>query len=136
MSSTKTALSGYVRYRAVGQVAHILHRLSGLGVVLFLTIHIIDTSFVYFAPELYNHAIQIYRSLPFMIGEIFLVWAVFYHGLNGLRIAIFDLWKPEWWEKDIAIRSVYWTLLLSIVIWLPAAYIMTQHILETHFMGG
>lgn len=136
MASRHPALEGYTRYRAVGQLAFLLHRITGLGILLFLVIHIIDTSFVYFAPELYDEAIQIYRSVPFMIGEIFLVWAVFYHGFNGIRIIIFDLWKPEWWEKDIAVKSVYWTLALSILAWLPAAYIMGRAIIENHFMGG
>lgn len=136
MSDPKTTFTGYSRYRATGQIAFLLHRFSGLGILLFLVIHIVDTSFVYFAPELYDHAIQLYRSLPFMIGEIFLVWAVFYHGLNGLRIIVFDLWKPEWWEKEIAIKSVYWVLILSTLAWLPAAFIMGKAVIEYHFLGG
>ncbi len=135
MSDPKTALQGYVRYRAVGQVAFLLHRLTGLGVLLFLIIHIVDTAFVYFVPELYEHAIQLYRSLPFLIGEIFLVWAVFYHGLNGLRIIVFDLWKPEWWEREFAIKSVYWVLVISVLLWLPAAFTMAKHAIE-YYSGG
>jgi len=135
MSDLKTALTGYTRYRTVSQVASLLHRLTGLGVLLFLSIHIIDTAFVYFVPEFYEHAIRLYRSVPFMIGEIFLLWAVFYHGLNGLRIIIFDLWKPEWWRRDIAMKSLYWVFGVSVLLWLPAAFLMARHAIE-YYSGG
>ncbi len=135
MSGLKTALTGYARYRTASQVAFLLHRFTGLGVLLFLMIHIVDTAFVYFVPALYEHAVQLYRSIPFMIGEILLLWAVFYHGLNGLRIIVFDLWKPEWWERDIAMKSIYWVLAVSVLLWLPAAFLMARHAVE-YYMGG
>ena len=70
-----------------GHLSYIGHRLAGLGTLLFLAIHIVDTSSVYFGallgiPELYSHAIDIYRSPLFMVGEIVLVAAVIYHGIN------------------------------------------------------
>ncbi len=130
MSDMRTALSGYARYRGKGHLAFVLHRLTGLGVVLFLLIHIVDTSFVYFWPQGYEHAIALYRSVPFMIGEIFLVFAVIYHGLNGLRIAYFDMVKPELWERETGEKSVWWTLGLSILLWLPAAIIMGSRLFQ------
>lgn len=130
MSDTRTALTGYAKYRGRGHLAFVLHRLTGLGVALFLFIHIIDTSFVYFWPEGYEHAIALYRSVPFMIGEILLVFAVIYHGLNGLRITYFDLVKPELWEKEAGERSVWWTLALSIILWLPAAIVMGSRLFQ------
>ena len=90
----KTTLSGYVRYRGQGHYVFLLHRITGLGTLLFLAIHILDTAVVYFAPAFYADAIAIYRSTPFMLGEIALVFCVIFHGANGLRIAYFDLVKP------------------------------------------
>ena len=99
MTSLRIPLEGSLAYRGrEGQWAYLLHRLTGLGTLLFLTIHILDTSTVYFFPSLYEHAIAIYRLTPFMLGEIALVFAVIYHGVNGLRIALFDL-RPELWRK-------------------------------------
>jgi len=58
----KTTLSGYVRYRGQGHYVFLLHRITGLGTLLFLAIHILDTAVVYFAPAFYADAIAIYRS--------------------------------------------------------------------------
>ena len=139
MSTLKTTLTGYVGYRGrEGHYAFILHRLTGLGILLFLTIHIVDTAFVYFFPSLYEEAIGIYRSTPFVLGEIALVFSVIYHGLNGLRIAWFDLFKPEWWSIETERKSFWWILGISLTLWLPAAVIMGYSLLRYNFglFGG
>lgn len=124
-----TFLKG-VRYRGrEGQLSFLAHRLSGLGTLLFLTIHILDTSTAYFYPELYNHAIAIYRLPIFMIGEIGLVAAVIFHGVNGLRIILYDLY-PRYWVPRLEKNGAYLTFGLTLVLWLPAAIIMLQNMLE------
>jgi ABC-type multidrug transport system permease subunit len=81
MSSLMTTLGGYASYRGrEGHWAFLLHRITGLGVVLFLAIHILDTSMVYFAPHLYDEAINIYRSTVFGILEIVLVFCLIFMG--------------------------------------------------------
>jgi len=130
MSTLKVPLEGSLTYRGrEGQWAYLLHRLTGLGTLLFLTIHILDTSTVYFLPDLYEHAIAIYRLTPFMLGEIVLVFCVLYHGVNGLRVALFDL-RPELWSEARQRSSFWWTIALSLAFWLPAAYLMGRAIVE------
>ena len=134
METIKLNLTGLIRYNGrEGQISFILHRLSGLGTLLFLAVHILDTSTVYFFPSLYEHAIDIYRSTPFMLGEIGLVFLVIYHGVNGAKIAIFDLFVPDRWNIDTQRKSAKWTLGISILLWLPAAYIMGRSLLEHNF---
>jgi len=130
----KTSIGGLTGYRGrVGQLSFILHRLTGLGTLFFLAIHILDTSTVYFYPSLYSHAIAIYRSTPFMILEIFLVFCVIYHGVNGARIALFDLFSPKRWRTGVQSRSALFTLALALVLWLPAAFLMTRSLLVNNF---
>lgn len=139
MSTLQTTLTGYVRYRGrEGHYAFILHRLTGLGILLFLIIHIVDTSFVYFLPSLYDKVISIYRSTPFMLGEIVLLFSGIYHGLNGLRIAWFDLFKPEWWSIEAERKSFWWILGISLILWLPGAVIIGYSLLRHNFglFGG
>lgn len=137
MEAVKSVFSGLVSYAGrEGQWSFVLHRLTGLGTLLFLAIHIVDTSTVYFFPSLYNHAIEIYRSTPFMIGEIFLVFSVIFHGVNGLRIAVYDLFLTDRWVNPTQRRSVLWTLGISIVLWLPAAYLMLRSLLVNNFGVG
>jgi hypothetical protein len=83
-SSLRTTLQGYVKYRGrEGQWSFLLHRITGLGVLLFLAIHILDTATVYFAPSLYDEVIKLYRSTVFGLGEIALVFCLFFHGEIG-----------------------------------------------------
>jgi succinate dehydrogenase / fumarate reductase cytochrome b subunit len=131
--SAKVMMTGLIRYRGgVGQLSFILHRVTGLGILLFLVIHVVDTSTVFFFPSLYADAIAVYRSVPFMIGEIFLVFSVIYHGVNGARIAILDLAlvKNKNWETKLQRNSAIWTLMVAIVLWFPAAFIMGRNVLE------
>jgi succinate dehydrogenase / fumarate reductase cytochrome b subunit len=139
MSSLKTTLSGYAGYRGrEGHYSFLLHRITGLGTALFLTIHIIDTSWVYFAPNAYQFAIDLYRSTLFGIGEIFLVFSVLFHGVNGLRVAFFDLIAPKFWQIKKTRSSTRWTLAVTLVLWIPAAGIMIYNILHHNFglFGG
>lgn len=135
MSPLRTVITGSVRYRGrEGQLAFILHRLSGLGTLLFLALHILDTSTVYFFPALYQEALALYRHPLFMLGEIFLVAAVVYHGVNGLRIALFDLF-PRLWRAEREKPSVYTTLAVTVILWLPAAFIMGRSLIGHTFLG-
>jgi succinate dehydrogenase / fumarate reductase, cytochrome b subunit len=139
MSYLKTTLTGYAGYRGrEGQWAFMLHRITGLGVVLFLLIHILDTSFVYFAPQLYDEVLNVYRSTLFSLGEIALVFCLFFHGVNGLRIAYLDMFAPKDWTIEKTRKSATTALIISIVIWVPAAGIMVYNLLKFNFglFGG
>ncbi len=116
----------------------LLHRITGLGTGLFLTIHILDIAFVYFAPRLFLDVIELYQTTLFGIGEILLVFCVFYHGLNGLRIAYFDMFKPRSWSREIQTKSSRILLILAIALWLPAAAWMIRNLLIHNFglLGG
>lgn len=138
-SSLKTALKGYVGYRGKeGQWSFMLHRITGLGVLLFLAIHIVDTSFVYFAPSLYEEVINLYRSTLFGIGEVGLVFCLFFHGVNGVRIAYLDLFKPVDWTIESERRSTMIALIITLVLFLPAAGFMLRNLLIHNFglFGG
>ena len=139
MSRIHIAMTGYLGYRGrEGQLAFMLHRVTGLGTVLFLVIHILDTAMVYFYPDLYLEAIKLYRTTLFGFGELGLVFCVFYHGLNGLRIAYLDLARPQAWHLSFARNSVKVTLAATLALWLPAAFFMLRSLLVHNFglFGG
>ncbi len=139
MANLNTTVSGYTRYRGrEGQWAFMLHRITGLGTLLFLLIHIVDTSFVYFAPHLYRDVMELYRSTIFGIGELALVFSVFFHGVNGLRIAVFDLFAPRAWMIRVQRNSTVFTLIITLILWVPAAAWMIRNLLYHNFglFGG
>jgi succinate dehydrogenase / fumarate reductase cytochrome b subunit len=65
-----------------------------------------------------------------MIGEIILVFCVIYHGVNGLRIVYVDMFKPAAWNIPAQRKAAQWTLIGSLVLWLPAAGIMGYRLLH------
>ena len=133
-SSLKTTVKGYVGYRGrEGQWSFLLHRITGLGVLLFLAIHIVDTSFVYFIPHLYEEVIAIYRSTLFGIGEIGLVFSLFFHGINGLRIAYLDLFKPTQWTAESERKSAIIALIVTLVLFIPSAAWMLRNLIIHNF---
>lgn len=105
------------------QWAFIFHRVSGLAILSFLALHIVDTATVYFWPDAYQHAIELYRTVPFMIGEIMLLAAIVFHGLNGYRIIYFDQ-KPVRWRGEHEAVWFYAICGITFVLWLPGAYVM------------
>jgi succinate dehydrogenase / fumarate reductase, cytochrome b subunit len=134
MSSIRTTLTGYVGYRGrEGQWSFLLHRITGLGTGLFLTIHILDTALVYFLPSAYVDVLAIYRSTIFGLGEIVLTFCVIYHGLNGLRIAYFDMLKPKLWAVPTQRKFAWWTLAVSLVLWVPAGVWMLVRMLQENY---
>jgi succinate dehydrogenase / fumarate reductase cytochrome b subunit len=117
-----------LRYRgAIGQWSWVLHRVTGLGVLFFLALHVIDTSWAVFYPDLYVHAIATYQSPLFTIGEFALVAAVVYHALNGIRISLFDF-RPKWWKYQQ--RAAVIVFGLSVLILIPTFILMLGHVLN------
>src|SRR5271157_4001440 len=116
------------RYRGrFGQLDWVLRRLAGLGVILFLLLHVIDTATVYFAPPAYAWFINLYRSPIFGLGEIALAGAVVYHVMSGLCIIILDLF-PALWRYRPQARLVVWGLF--VVGFLPLGATMLVRLIQ------
>jgi succinate dehydrogenase / fumarate reductase cytochrome b subunit len=74
------------------QLAWMGHRLSGIGVIVFLFAHVVETATVTLGPDVYDFTQGLYHNLPVRLGEILLMAAVVYHSLNGLRVIVMDFW--------------------------------------------
>lgn len=134
MSTIKTTLTGYVKYRGrEGQISFLLHRITGLGTLLFLTIHIVDMAAFYWSPEFFYNALDLYRTPLFMLLEIALVFCVFFHGANGIRIAVVDMFMPSKWSISAQQSATRWTFAITLVLWLPAALYMGIRIFNPEF---
>ncbi|HXE74687.1 MAG TPA: succinate dehydrogenase, cytochrome b556 subunit [Candidatus Xenobia bacterium] len=106
-----------------GHWAWILHRLTGLGVLLFLLIHIVDTGLVLFGAEIYDKVMKIYARPLFRVGEVGLAAAVLYHALNGIRITILDFW-PELSGRQ---RELFYAaMVVFALLFVPSAYLMLK----------
>lgn len=133
MTSLVLTISETLRYRgAIGQWSWVLHRITGLGVVLFLTLHVVDTSWAVFYPELYVEAVAAYQSPLFTIGEFGLVACVIYHALNGFRISMFDA-RPKLWKYQE--RAAWIVLAATGVLLIPTFALMFGHVLDFYAEG-
>ena len=134
-----STLSGYANYKGGrGFLAFLLHRITGLGTLLFLTVHITMTSLVYIYSPLYNRLVEIFQWPVVMLAEIVLVFCVIFHGANGLRIAYIDLFKPHLLQERQSTKAMLTTLIIAVLLWLPAAGVMGYNMLKYGFglFGG
>ncbi len=107
----------------VGQWSFALHRVTGVGVLIFLCLHILDTALIILGPEHYNSIIRLYRLPLFRIGEIFLFASVLFHALNGVRIILIDFWEDL---TRIQRQLFFVEMVLFVVIMLPVTYVMLK----------
>jgi succinate dehydrogenase / fumarate reductase cytochrome b subunit len=99
------------------------HRASGLGVLLYLFMHIVETSTVLFGPDVYNAAVGIFKNLPARAGEVVLMAAVVYHALNGLRVIAMDFWP----RLTVYYRPLtYGVIAATVIAMIPLGVIMLR----------
>jgi succinate dehydrogenase / fumarate reductase cytochrome b subunit len=125
-----TDLFRAVTYRGrEGQIAWMLHRATGIGVFLFLALHIVDIFLMSFGPETFDTLLFIYHKFVFKLSIVFgLYLGVLYHGLNGIRVLIIDFW-PSMGQRQAMLWRVQ--MIIFAVIYVPSAIIM----LSTMFGG-
>ena len=75
-----------------GQWSWLLHRVTGLAVLLFLLIHIVDITLIGFGPKVYNDALNVFGNPVVRVISLALIGAVLYHAFNGVRIILIDFW--------------------------------------------
>lgn len=136
MAALIQTASGVLRYRGgLGQWAWAIHRAAGLGVLAFLLLHVFDIFLVSFGPEAFNAPLEIlYKSWPSRILEIFLLFGLLYHAMNGVRIILADF-MPVFASRKIARNSFYIQMLAFLVIFIPAA-IYLFYTLPLEKLGG
>jgi len=80
------SLATALRYKGQGpMLTFILHRIGGIGMAVFITMHILASflggSIGGFLNSVYEH----------WLFQIFIFFCVLFHAINGLRITIIDL---------------------------------------------
>ena len=73
-----------------GQWSWLLHRITGVAVILFLFMHVVDTALIGWGPEAYDRVLRAYQNPIVHLLELGLVIAVLYHSLNGFKITLID----------------------------------------------
>lgn len=117
------SLATGLRYKGQGPyLTFILHRIGGLGMGIFVTVHIL-ASFV--GGEIGGFFNDIYTNWAF---QIFIFFCALFHAINGLRITLGDLF-PKLIEHQ---REAIW---LEWAVFIPVFGIAVFIILSTG-LGG
>lgn len=76
-----------------------LHRITGVGILLFFMIHIFESSTRVFGVGVWNPIMAAMHTPVFKIGEILVFAGFAFHALNGIRLIMIELGfmvgKPE-----------------------------------------
>lgn len=73
-----------------GTWAYYLHRITGIGLAIYLFLHIVELSSAQKGPAAFDARISSLSTPFFHILEVGLIAFVFYHMLNGLRVTVAD----------------------------------------------
>ncbi len=104
-----------------GQWAWVLHRITGIGLFAFLTLHIFDIWLVGFGPEPFNSLALFYHHPLARIGHVFLFFCVLFHAVNGLRLIILDVWPRLWLHQR---KSVWIATGIFFILFIPSALLI------------
>ncbi len=102
-----------------GSLAYVLHRVTGLGLLVFIFFHIISITKANHTPEAYDLMIARMQAPDFKLGELFLFAALLFHGLNGLRILYVDFVAT----RTVHHKRLFWGLAALVAVLLVAGSI-------------
>lgn len=121
-NARRTSLGNSLSYRGrEGMWTWILHRATGLGVLLFLIIHVVETATVIYFPDIYDNFLASYKTGLFRFAELVIFFSVLFHAVNGTRIIVQDFW-PFVMHRQ---RQLVWASAVVVVLaMLPVTWMM------------
>ena len=111
---------------------YLLHRVTGLGLILFVIIHLIMTTvFRIQGQDIWAATMAILQNPWFKFGEYLVVIAFIYHALNGLRLVLQELGlalgkptPPIYPYQDSLRKKRPWTYaMIAVVVVLAAVFL-------------
>ncbi len=111
--------------RGLGLWAFWLHRLSGLAIVFYLMMHVLVISTIVGGSGNFDAAMTTLKAPIFVLLEMGLLACILIHGLNGVRIILFDLGYGVKKQKEIFIGL----MALAVIPFVIGFIIALPHIL-------
>lgn len=117
-----------LKYRGGGpMLAWMLHRITGLGILVFVSLHVIASFFMQqTGSDLATSLNIIYESSAF---QIVISFFVLFHALNGLRVALQDLWP----QAQTYQHEALW---LQWFIFIPVYGLTVYFLIQRGLSGG
>src|ERR1019366_8207794 len=103
------------RYRRdSGEWAYILQRLTGIGLVVYLFIHIWALSSLTQGKAAFAQEMKTFTTPPFKVVEWLLGALVMFHAFNGIRVAVVDLANGARYHKKLL--GAVWVAGIAVVV--------------------
>jgi succinate dehydrogenase / fumarate reductase, cytochrome b subunit len=108
-----------VRRRKLGMWAYALNRITGIGLVVYLYLHLAVLSLLLRGPRSWDSFVSLARAPYFLALDVILLAGILIHGLNGLRVTLtgFDVGVK-------AQKALFGALMLVAVVALGVAALM------------
>jgi succinate dehydrogenase / fumarate reductase cytochrome b subunit len=115
------------KYKGGGpMLAWVLHRISGLSIIIFVAIHVLASFLTQqFGSDIGISINIVYQSIYF---QLFIAFCGIFHGVNGFRIILLDLW-PRLIRYQKESTWVEWFVILPF-------YGLTAFIMIRRFLSG
>jgi len=122
----KVGLAG-ARYRGgVPMLAWVLHRIGGIAMVLFVSLHVMASFLQYqLGSDIGTTFNIIYESIYFQVPFFFVV---IFHVMNGFRVLVLDIW-PKLLEYQREVTWLQWLTFIPI-------YGLTIFVMISRSLGG
>jgi succinate dehydrogenase / fumarate reductase cytochrome b subunit len=76
------------RGRRLGQWAFIINRVTALGILLYLFLHLVVLSMLATSPHVWDDFVSLALTPVFLGLDVVLIFGLLFHGLNGIRVAL------------------------------------------------
>jgi len=109
------------RGKALGGFAFSANRVTGLGLVFYLYLHLGVLTLLLRGESAWSDFLRLATSWTFLSLDVLLVLGILYHGLNGIRVALVgsgivaDRQRALWWSLSVFGTIVLFVAALHIV---------------------
>lgn len=99
----------------MGGLAFALNRITGLGLVLYLYLHLIILSTLVRGAGAWDQFVELALSPPFLALDVILLTGMLIHGLNGIRVGLVGLGLVASRQKAMLIAFMAIAALVALV---------------------
>lgn len=97
------------------------HRISGVAILLFLALHVVDVGAIAISTELYDDVHRLYGNTPMRVFEVGLLVGILFHALQGLRLLALDVVDVGAQTSE---RLLWLVVVLTVALSVPAAAVI------------
>lgn len=120
----RTRFYDFTYYNFIGTWAWVLHRLAGLALIFYLSLHVWVINSLTYGEKTFNEVMTFLSSPLFKLLEVGLWGVILFHAFNGVRIVIVDFFKGSLAQQK------WFILLITIAfgLWALGSYMILSHL--------